>query len=192
MSWITEWIGQSFEGFVNYIVDSIQGFLSWLGEQLWNAFVWVIDRFIDAIEYFLNTIRGYIFYIIMISFSYIITRHVLKDEKAPLYKKILYPILSVPIGAIIATILDRVIPTTVMLPRFGVAVSVSPAPGKISEKYVHKQISDEVVNLIGPQTVSEKYVHPQTTKEIVMLSYPQTVSETYIHLQHYYESVNLS
>jgi len=195
--------------FNNYVITPIYDFFSWLGSQLWNAILYVIDEFLEAFEWFLNQIRGYLKYAIMIVISWLMISRALKSEKLSILGKIATTIIAPIVGAITAEMLDAIIPPAVTLPRIRPVL----IPPEVYEEYYHQQYVDEIVNVISPLSVSEEKYHEQYTDEVVKIinnifiierfnhehytnetiitGLTISVLESYEHIQYIYESVGV-
>mgnify|MGYP000327145228 CR=1 FL=1 len=104
------------------IPNSVKGFFTWLGTSIYNAIIYVIDQFIGLIEWLFNTVRAYLPYAIMISVAWFMTSSVIGNPNVPLWKKVLYPIISPILGIILGELFSALVPERISLPRISTKI----------------------------------------------------------------------
>jgi len=169
----------------NSIIKPVYDFVTWLGQQIWNALIFVVDKFLEGVEWFLNYIRGYLKYAIMIVIAWLGVSRAVKSDTMRLRDRILWLIFSPVAGAVTAEIFDRLVPVAVTLPRLKPIL----IPPEVSEEYDHEQYVNESVTIIEPLSVSEESDHEHYVNESVKILANIYVSDSFNHEHYVNESI---
>jgi len=175
--------------FFNTVWDTIVEWFTNLGKAIYNAVVSFVDSTISFFEYFLNSVRQYIPYAVLITISWTMITRAWKSEKLSFLKKLGITISAPIVGYLVASIFDAIVPIGARFPRLSLVLQ----PAEIKGSYNHTQYVSESVSLESRKEVIEgRFEHTQVYYEAVVLGAPLIIQETFNHQQAYYEQVTLA
>jgi len=134
------------EVFTVTIPNTLKEFFTWLGISIYNALIYVIDRILDTIEWGFNLIRPYLSYAIMITVAWFIATRTLEDPNIPFWKKFIYPILGIILGAVLGELFSALVPERISIPKISTVVKPIVTEAPISTKTLYGIYAESLIS----------------------------------------------